>query len=134
MKAIAASQLRTAFVRAPNCEGAYCCDPGGEARVYPLLFAASVMLCHHCWERENHYRQQRGKELGCPEHWLTRNWDAAERYQPVETNAISAFDLPAGRRFPARAEAATGLVALRQPDLPQTRRAFSPQVVAPIHR
>jgi hypothetical protein len=96
MKVIVANPSRAAFVRAPHCEGVHCSDPGGEVRVYPLLFAARVILCRRCWGQENRYRQQRGKELHCPEHWPTRDWDAAERYQPsrpsVETTAIATID------------------------------------------
>jgi hypothetical protein len=95
IKAIVANRL-AAVVRAPHCEGVHCCDPGSEVRVYSLLFAAHTILCHRCWEHENHYRRKRGEELGCPEHWPRRDWDAAERYQPlrlsVETTAIAVID------------------------------------------
>ena len=82
-KAIVANRLGAAFVRAPHCEGVHCCDPRGEVRIYPLLFAARVILCRRCWEQENHYRGERGRELDCPEHWPQRDWDMAESYRPL---------------------------------------------------
>jgi hypothetical protein len=91
MKAIDPSRLGARLVRAIHCEGEHCCDPEGEVRVYPLLFAAHAILCHRCWEQENHYRHERGRELGCPEHWTQHEWDTAERYQPssLSTGNIS---------------------------------------------
>ncbi len=83
MKAIVASRLGAARVRALRCEGVHCCELGGEVRVYKLLFAAHVILCRRCWEQENHYRQQRGRELRCPEHWRQHYWDTAESYRPL---------------------------------------------------
>jgi hypothetical protein len=70
-------------VHARYCEGAYCCEPDGEVRVYPLLFnvrSARVILCRPCWEHENRYRDERGQELRRPGHWPTRDWDKAQRY------------------------------------------------------
>jgi hypothetical protein len=55
-------------VHARHFEGVHCCEPDSEVRVYPILFAARVILCRSCWEHENRYRHQRGKELGCPQH------------------------------------------------------------------
>jgi hypothetical protein len=93
MKAIDSATAAGMQVHSRYCEGDHCCEPNGEVRVYPLLFAARVILCHACWERENRYRYGRGKELGCPEHWLTRDWEAAQRYKPLrlsaEANAIA---------------------------------------------
>jgi hypothetical protein len=83
MKAIVASRLGAARVRAPHCEGVHCCDLGGEVRVYPLLFAAQVILCRRCWELENHYHQERGRELRCPKRWPQHDWDTAESYRPL---------------------------------------------------
>jgi hypothetical protein len=83
MKVIDPASLAGMRVHARHCEGDCCCDPEGEARVYAILSvsrAARVILCRPCWEYENRSRHQRGKELGCPEHWPTRDWDAAERY------------------------------------------------------
>ena len=83
MKAIDPSGPGAALVRARHCEGVDCCDPEGEVRVYPLLFAAHVILCRRCWEQENRYRRERGRELRCPEHWPQHDWDRAEHYQPL---------------------------------------------------
>ena len=88
MKAIDPATLAETRVHAGYCEGDYCCDPEGEVRAYPILFfsrAARVILCRPCWEHENRHRHERGEELGCPEHWPTRDWDAAERYQPLRS-------------------------------------------------
>jgi hypothetical protein len=86
-------------VQACDCEGNHCCDPNGEVRAYPLLLnlkSTFLALCASCWDHENRYRRQRGEELGCPEHWATRDWNAAERYRPlrlsVETAAIAVID------------------------------------------
>jgi hypothetical protein len=70
-------------VHASFCEGMHCCAPDAEVRVYPILSvsrAARVILCRPCWEHENRYRHQRGKDLRCPEHWPTRDWDKAQCY------------------------------------------------------
>ena len=83
MKAIDPSRPAAALVHARHCEGVQCCDPEGEVRVYPLLFAAHVILCHRCWEQENRYHRERGRELRCPEHWPQHDWDTAQRYQPT---------------------------------------------------
>jgi len=83
MKAIDPGRLGAARVRAPNCEGAHCCDPNGEVRVYRLLFEAHVILCRPCWEQENDYRKERASELRCPEHWPMYDWDTAECYQSL---------------------------------------------------
>ena len=83
MKAIDPATLVGTTVHARCCEGVHCCEPDGEVRVYPILFnarSARVILCRPCWEHENRYRHQRGTELGCPEHWPTRDWDKAQRY------------------------------------------------------
>jgi hypothetical protein len=80
MKVIDPATLAGTPVHARYCEGDHCCEPDGEVRAYPLLFAARAILCRACWEHENRYRHERGKELGCPEHWRTKHWDAAERY------------------------------------------------------
>ena len=88
MKVIDPATLTETRVHAGYCEGDYCCDPEGEVRAYPILFfsrAARVILCRPCWEHENRHRHERGEELGCPEHWPTRDWDAAERYQPLRS-------------------------------------------------
>jgi hypothetical protein len=86
-------------VQAGDCEGNHCCDPDDEVGAYPLLLnlkSPFLALCGSCWEHENRYRRQRGEELGCPEHWATRDWNAAERCRPlrlsVETAAIAAID------------------------------------------
>jgi hypothetical protein len=117
MKVINPATIAAVRVRARHCEGEHCCEADGEVRSYRLLFAAQIILCRPCWERENRYRQARGEELGCPEHWATRDWNAAERYQPlrlsVETAAIAVIDHV--RPVKASAEP-TGLIALRQPD------------------
>jgi hypothetical protein len=96
MKVIDPATLAGARAHAGYCEGDHCCDPESEVRVYPILSvsrAARVILCRPCWEHENRYRHERGEELGCPKHWPTRDWDAAERYQPLrlaaETTAIA---------------------------------------------
>jgi hypothetical protein len=89
MKVIDPAILAGTRVRARYCEGEHCCDPEGATRIYALLAvsrAARVILCRPSWEQENRYRLERGKELGRPEHWPTRHWDAAERYQPAATN------------------------------------------------
>jgi hypothetical protein len=62
MKPIDPATLAATRVRARYCEGDHCCEPGGEARVYPILFAARVILCRPCWEHENGYR--RGLDAG----------------------------------------------------------------------
>jgi hypothetical protein len=83
MKVIDPATLAGTRVHARYCEGAHCYDPDGEVRAYPILFnvrCAHVILCRPCWEHQNRHRRQRGKELGCPEHWPTRDWDEAERY------------------------------------------------------
>jgi hypothetical protein len=80
-------------VHARFCEGVHCCELEGEVRLYPILSvscAARVILCRPCWEHENRYRHQRGKELRCPEHWPTRDWNAAQRYQPLCLSAAAA--------------------------------------------
>jgi hypothetical protein len=88
-------------VQASYCEGAYCCAPEGEVRVYPMLFnarSARVILCRPCWEQENCYRHQRGKDLGCPEHWPTRDWDKAQCYSTAASqNEASAGPAPLAR-------------------------------------
>ena len=83
MKAIDPSRPGAALVRARHCEGVHCCDAEGEVRVYPLLFAAHVILCHRCWEQENRYHRERGRDLRCPKHWPQHDWDTAQRYQPT---------------------------------------------------
>ena len=98
MKAINPATLAKTRVHAAYCEGDNCCDPEGEVRAYPILFfsrAARVILCRSCWEHENRHRHERGEELGCPEHWPTRDWDAAERYQPLRS--ASRDDIVASR-------------------------------------
>jgi hypothetical protein len=60
MKAIDPKELGATPVRAPHCEGLCCRDPGGEVLVYPLLFAAHLILCRHCWDQENRYRHEHG--------------------------------------------------------------------------
>ena len=90
MKVINPATRGRTRVHARYCEGDHCCEPDGEVRVYPILSvsrAARVILCHDCWEHENRYRHERGKELGRPEHWRTRDWEAAERYQPLRSAA-----------------------------------------------
>jgi hypothetical protein len=82
MKVIDPATLAGERVHTLYCEGDHCCEPDGEVRVYPLLFAAHVILCRPCWERENRYRHRRGEQLRCPQHWRTMDWGAAERYQP----------------------------------------------------
>ena len=70
-------------MHARYCEGVHCCEPDDEVRVYPILFnarSALVILCRTCWEQENRHRRQCGKELGCPGHWPTTDWDEAQRY------------------------------------------------------
>jgi hypothetical protein len=83
MKVIDPATLAGTPVHARYCEGDHCCEPDGEVRVYPILVnvrSARVILCRACWEHENRHRHERGEELGCPEHWRPRRWDAAERY------------------------------------------------------
>ena len=83
MKVIDPATLAGRRVHARYCEGVYCCEPDGEVRVYPILFnvrSARLVLCRPCWEHENRRRNQRGMELGCPDHWPTRDWDKAQRY------------------------------------------------------
>jgi hypothetical protein len=110
MKTIDLATLVGARVHAGYCEGEHCCEPDGEVRVYPILSvsrAARVILCHDCWEHENHYRRERGKELGCPEHWRTRDWDAAESCQPLRAAAETTASLGTafGQENPIRAPA-----------------------------
>jgi hypothetical protein len=93
MKVIDLAALR---LHARYCEGVYCCEPNGEVRVYPILFnarSARIILCRPCWEHENRHRHERGQELGCPEHWPTRRWHAAERY-PEDRNEVPASPTP----------------------------------------
>ena len=83
MKVIDPATLVGTRVYARYCEGMHCCDPNGEVRAYPILFnvrCVRVILCRPCWEHQNRHRFQRGKELRCPEHWPTRDWDQAQRY------------------------------------------------------
>ena len=83
MKVFDPATLAGTRVHARYCEGVHCCEPDDEVRVYPILFnvrSARVILCRPCWEQENRHRRQRGKDLGCPEHWPTRDWDEAQRY------------------------------------------------------
>ena len=80
MKVINPATIAAVRVRARHCEGEHCYEPDGETRSYRLLFAAQIILCRPCWEHENRYRHERGQELGCPEHWRARRWDAADRY------------------------------------------------------
>ena len=83
MKAIDPAILVGTRVPARYCDGRHCCEPDGEVRAYPLVFnlcSARVILCRPCWEHQNRHRRQRGMELGCPEHWPTRDWDEAQCY------------------------------------------------------
>jgi hypothetical protein len=110
MKILDPATLVGARVQARYCEGDHCCEPGGEVRIYPILSvsrAARVILCHDCWEHENRYRHERGKELGCPEHWRTRDWDAAERCQPLRSAAetTAPLGIAFGQENPIRAPA-----------------------------
>jgi hypothetical protein len=59
MKVVSSPTLAEARMHARYCEGDNCCEPDGEVRIYPLLFAARVILCRACWERENGINAER---------------------------------------------------------------------------
>lgn len=63
-----------------NCDNDKCTHPSGETRLYPLGGGGNLILCHACWDYENRYRRQRGKESGQPENWPLKNWNSAEPY------------------------------------------------------
>jgi hypothetical protein len=103
MKPIYPFTLAGTHVHAPYCAGVHCCASDGEVRIYPILSvsrAARVILCRPCWEHENRYRHQRGKDLGCPEHWPTRDWEKAQCY-PEEASQNKAVVGPMPRALAA---------------------------------
>lgn len=67
----------------PNCDGSHCRSESGEVRVYPLGAGGNLILCRSCWENENRYRRERGREHRNPENWPEVAWDAAEVYAPA---------------------------------------------------
>jgi hypothetical protein len=67
----------------PNCDGGNCRSDTGPVRVYPLGGGGNLILCSACWDQENRYRLDRGRETRAPENWPTVAWDAAEVYREV---------------------------------------------------
>lgn len=63
-----------------NCDNDKCRYPTGETKLYPLGGGGNLILCKACWDYENAYRKQRGKECRCPENWPILDWDRAEPY------------------------------------------------------
>ena len=64
----------------PNCDGATCRSERGEVRRYPLGGRASLILCWSCWQAENAYNRERGRETGEPETWPLKDWATARVY------------------------------------------------------
>jgi hypothetical protein len=64
----------------PNCDGGHCRSNTGQVRVYALGGGANLILCSACWEHENKYRRERGRETGAPENWPVLDWKLAEPY------------------------------------------------------
>lgn len=62
-----------------ECDGA---GPhtGSETRVYPLGAGGNLIICRSCWERENRYRIERGRETKNPEGWPAVQWATAVPY------------------------------------------------------
>lgn len=63
-----------------NCDGSFCASNTGQVRVYPLGGGANLILCRACWEHENRYRAQRGRDTGAKDNWPTVEWEHAEVY------------------------------------------------------
>ena len=64
----------------PNCSGSHCRSETGPVRVYALGGGGNLILCRACWQHENDYRRQRGRDTGAPENFPVLNWEAAETY------------------------------------------------------
>ena len=63
-----------------NCDGGHCRHAHGEVRLYPLGGGANLILCAACWQHENAYRRERGRDTGAPERWPLLDWNTAEIY------------------------------------------------------
>lgn len=66
------------------------CDGGGPHTGSPVKLYrlgpkgglhGNLILCRACWERENAYNRQRGREVGAPERFEPQDWTTAEVYQ-----------------------------------------------------
>ena len=64
----------------PYCDGSNCRTSGGEVRVYPLGGGGNLILCAACFNAENRYRRERGRETGEPSNWPEVSWETAEHY------------------------------------------------------
>jgi hypothetical protein len=71
-------------VHNPECGGSHCTEATGEVRVLPLGGGANLILCRPCFNHENAYRRQRGRETGNPEGWPVVDWDTAKPYPEPE--------------------------------------------------
>jgi hypothetical protein len=63
-----------------NCDNDKCRDPAGQIRVYPLGAGGNLLLCRACFEVENQYRRESGREYGAPERFPVVSWDRAVIY------------------------------------------------------
>jgi hypothetical protein len=97
-------------------ENTYCDGNGPHAappcRVYPLGAGGNLILCPHCWCRENAYRAERGRTTGNPSAWPQIAWDGAEVYAPSDSYSPTYANQLAHARGVLRRE---GLEALHNP-------------------
>lgn len=64
----------------PNCDGGRCKRADGEVRVYPIGGSGNLILCLDCWQHENRYNRDRGRETGAPENFPEHDWYTARVY------------------------------------------------------
>jgi hypothetical protein len=64
-----------------NCDGDKCQSATGEVRVYPIGAGGNLILCRSCWEHENDFNYQRGREMGRPQDWPLQDWNSAKVYE-----------------------------------------------------
>jgi hypothetical protein len=65
-----------------NCDGS---GPhsAGEVRVMPLGGGGNLILCLHCYVKENNYRRERNEELGEFAKFQIVEWQNAKVYEPA---------------------------------------------------
>ena len=55
------------------------CLPG-QVRLYPIGGGGNMIYCRACFQRENQYRSERGKETGNSDNWPQHDWEKSEIY------------------------------------------------------
>jgi hypothetical protein len=80
-----------ARVHARYCEGDYCRDPEDEVRVYPLRFAARIILCGPLLEAQKTLSKAARQKTGMSQALADKDLDKAQPYSPLR----SAFDATA---------------------------------------